>query len=144
MRKGLDLASMNTKVPDGLGADGQPFRVLITDDSKFVIKQLTQILVSENYDIVGSALDGEEAIKLYQELKPDLVTLDITMPKMDGITALAKIMEYDKNAKIVMVSALGKEDLVKQALIGGAKNFITKPLDRKKVLERIKAVMGKG
>lgn len=143
MRKGFDLSSLNTKVPDGIGPDGRTLRVLVTDDSKFVIKQLTQILISEQYEICGTANDGEEAITLYKELSPDLVTLDITMPKMDGITALQKIMEYDKNARIVMVSALGKEELVKKALISGAKNFITKPLDRKKVLERLKAVMSK-
>ena len=80
---------------------------------------------------------------MYKEYKPDLVTMDITMPKMDGITALTKIIEYDKNARVVMVSALGKEDMVKKALLAGAKNYITKPLDRKKVLERIKMVLAK-
>lgn len=143
MRRGFDLNSINTKVPDGIDTSGKSIRVLITDDSKFVVKQLTQILVSEKYEVCGTAYDGEEAIQLYQELKPELVTMDITMPKMDGLESLEKILEYDKDARIVMISALGKEEMVKKALLTGAKNFITKPLDRKKVLERIKSVLDK-
>ena len=104
---------------------------------------MQQIFVSEQYNVVGTAENGEEGVLMYKEYKPDLVTMDITMPKMDGITALTKIIEYDKNAKVVMVSALGKEDMVKKALLAGAKNYITKPLDRKKVLERIKMVLAK-
>lgn len=95
--------------------------------------------------MVATALDGLEAIEKYKELCPnlDLVTMDITMPKMDGLTALSKIVEFDKNAKVVMISALGKEELVKKALLLGAKNYIVKPLDRKKVLERISTVVTK-
>ena len=83
----------------------------------------------------------DNCIEKYKELCPnvDLVTMDITMPKMDGLTALEQIMAFDKNAKVVMISALGKEELVKKALLLGAKNYIVKPLDRKKVLERIAA-----
>lgn len=141
----MDIGSkINAKSPDGIDDNGKPYRLLLVDDSAFVIKQLQQIFISEEYEIIGTAEDGENAVVMYKELKPDLVTLDITMPKMDGITALAKIIEYDKNARVVMISALGKEDLVKKALLTGAKNYITKPLDRKKVLERVKAVLSKG
>lgn len=143
MRSGFELSNMNTKVPDGLDSTGKPIRVLIIDDSKFVVKQLTQILVSESYEVCGSANDGEEGVNLCKELDPDLITLDITMPKMDGITALDKIIEFNKNQKVIMVSALGKEDVVKRALLKGAKNFIIKPLDRKKVLERVYKVAHK-
>lgn len=138
-----NISSMNSKDPDGINEQGKQFRVLIVDDSVFVIKQIQQILISESYDIAGTAEDGEKGVMMYKELKPDLVTLDITMPKMDGLTALSKIIEYDKEAKIVMISALGKEDLVKKSLLTGAKNYITKPLDRKKVLDRIRAVLKK-
>ena len=137
------MSDINTKEADGINEFGKPFKVLIVDDSAFVVRQLQQIFVSEQYNVVGTAENGEEGVLMYKEYKPDLVTMDITMPKMDGITALTKIIEYDKNAKVVMVSALGKEDMVKKALLAGAKNYITKPLDRKKVLERIKMVLTK-
>ncbi len=137
------MAELNSKKGDGISDLGKQYRILLIDDSAFVVKQLQQIFVSENYKVVGTAENGEEGVLMYKEHKPDLVTLDITMPKMDGITALTKIMEFDKEAKVVMVSALGKEDMVKKALLAGAKNYITKPLDRKKVLERIKMVLDK-
>ncbi len=125
--------------------DGTGYRVLIIDDSMFVAKQLTQILSSEGFDIAGTAADGEEGIEKYKEFYPniDLVTLDITMPKMDGVTCLEKIIEFDKNAAVVMVSALGKEDVVKKSLMLGAKNYVVKPLDRKKVLERVSTALNK-
>ncbi len=124
-------------------SSGSKYTVLLVDDSAFVLKQLKQILISENFLIVGTAENGVDAVEMYKELSPCLVTMDITMPNMDGITALTQIIEYDKNARVVMISALGKEDMVKKALLAGAKNYITKPLDRKKVLERIKMVMEK-
>ncbi|MDR3341770.1 MAG: response regulator [Treponema sp.] len=122
--------------------DGSPIKVLIVDDSIFITKQLNQILASAGYEVVGIANNGGEALELYQELSPniDLVTMDITMPKMDGITALEKIIAFDKNAKVVMVTAIGKEDLVKKAILAGAKNFIIKPLDRTAILARLNAV----
>ncbi len=140
-----DFPSINERAPEGQKADGSPFKVLVVDDSMFVAKQIGQILTSEGYEIVSTAGDGVEGVEKYKELCPnvDLVTMDITMPKMDGITALEQIMAFDKNAKVVMISALGKEELVKKALLLGAKNYIVKPLDRKKVLERISSVLGK-
>ena len=138
-----DMPNINEKRPEGVKPDGSPYRVLIVDDSMFIAKQLGQILTSEGFDVVGTAGDGLAGIEKYKELCPnvDLVTMDITMPKMDGVTALEKILEFDKNACIVMVSALGKEDVVKKSLLLGAKSYIVKPLDRKKVLERILAVL---
>lgn len=136
-------ACMDYKVPIGLKNDGTKYKVLIIDDSAFVIKQLTQILLSENFDIVDTAVDGDIGLEKYKEIYPniDLVTLDITMPNQDGITTLQKIIEYNKDAKVVMISALGKEDLVKKALMIGAKNYIIKPLDRAKVLDRIESAL---
>ena len=141
MKTKQDFPTINERPPEGLKTDGSKFRVMIVDDSMFVAKQLGQILSSEGYEIVATAADGKEGVDKYKELCPniDLVTMDITMPRMDGITALEQIMAFDKNARVVMVSALGKEELVKKSLLLGAKNYIIKPLDRKKVLERIAA-----
>lgn len=119
-------------------------KVLIVDDSQFVVKQLSQILTSGGYEIAGVAADGIEGIEKFKELQPDIVTMDITMPKMDGITALEKILAWDSGAKVVMVSALGKEELIKKSLLIGAKSYIVKPLDKKKTLDRLKTVMERG
>lgn len=139
MKTKMEFPNINERRPEGIKEDGNPWRVLIIDDSMFVTKQLSQILTSEGFDIVGTALDGEAGLDKYKELHPnvDLVTMDITMPKMDGVTSLEKIIEFDKDAKIIIVSALGKQDLVKKSLLLGAKNYIVKPLDRNKVLERV-------
>ena len=143
MRAKMDYPNINTKNPDGKKADGSSYKVLIVDDSMFVAKQISQILSSEGYEIVGTAKDGIEGLEKYKELHPnvDLVTMDITMPNMDGVTCLQKIIEFDPEAKIVMISALGKQDLVKQSLLSGAKNYIVKPLDRAKVLDRISSIL---
>jgi len=139
MKTKQDFPNINERRAEGIGPDGNAFRVLIVDDSMFVTKQISQILSSEGFDVVGTAKDGQEGLEKYKELYPnlDLVTMDITMPKMDGVTAMEKILEFDKEAKVVMISALGKQDLVKKSLLLGAKNYIVKPLDRQKVLDRV-------
>jgi two-component system chemotaxis response regulator CheY len=139
MKTKMDFPNINERKAEGLRPDGNPYRVLVVDDSMFVTKQISQILTSEGFDVVGTAKDGQEGLEKYKELYPnvDLVTMDITMPKMDGVTSLEKIIEFDKEARIIMISALGKQDLVKKSLLLGAKNYIVKPLDRKKVLERV-------
>jgi len=144
MKTTQDYPTINDRPPEGLKDDGTPYKVLVVDDSMFVAKQLGQILTSEGYEVVATAVDGKEGVDKYKELCPnvDLVTMDITMPRMDGIAALEQIMAFDKNAKVVMVSALGKEELVKKSLMLGAKSYIIKPLDRKKVLERISKILG--
>lgn len=143
MKTKEDFPAINARPPEGERVDGTKYRVLVVDDSMFVAKQLTQILTSDGYEIVATATDGKDGVDKYKELCPnvDLVTMDITMPRMDGITALEQIIAFDKNARVVMVSALGKEELVKKSLLLGAKNYIIKPLDRKKVLERIAACL---
>ncbi len=139
MKTKQDFPTINDRSMDGVKDDGSKFRVLVVDDSMFVAKQLGQILSSEGYEVVATAGDGQEGVDKYKDLYPniDLVTMDITMPKMDGLTALEQIMAFDTTANVVMISALGKEELVKKSLLLGAKNYIVKPLDRKKVLERI-------
>src|SRR5512145_2071670 len=99
-----DMPNINDKRPEGLKPDGTPFRVIIVDDSMFIAKQLGQILTSEGFDVVATAGDGLAGLERYKEFSPavDLVTMDITMPKMDGVAALEKILEYDKNAVVVM------------------------------------------
>ena len=139
MKNKQDFPNINERKPEGHKSDGSAYKVLVVDDSMFVTKQISQILTSEGFDVVGTASDGQEGFEMYKEKYPnvDLVTMDITMPKMDGVTALEKIIEFDKDAKVIMISALGKQDLVKKSLLIGAKNYIVKPLDRAKVLERI-------
>jgi two-component system, chemotaxis family, chemotaxis protein CheY len=139
MKTKMEFPNINERRPEGKKEDGSPYRVLVIDDSMFVTKQITQILTSEGFEIAGTAKDGASGIEKYKELYPnvDLVTMDITMPNMDGVTSLEKIIEFDKDAKVIMISALGKQDLVKKSLLLGAKNYIVKPLDRNKVLERV-------
>lgn len=143
MKTKSDFPSINDKEPEGQKPGGGSYKVLVVDDSMFTGKQLSQILTSAGFEVVATATDGAEGVDKYKELHPaiDIVTMDITMPKMDGVTALEHIVAYDKDAKVVMISALGKNDLVKKSLMLGAKNYIVKPLDRKKVLERIVAVL---
>ncbi|MDR2793736.1 MAG: response regulator [Treponema sp.] len=138
-----DVPGINDKEPEGLKEDGTAYRVLIVDDSMFIAKQLGQIFTSEGFEVAGTAADGAQGVERYKEMYPhiDLVTMDITMPVMDGVSALEKILEFDKNAVVIMVSALGKEDVVKKSLLMGAKSYIVKPLDRKKVLERVVSIL---
>ena len=143
MKANADFPTTDSKNPLGLNPLGGSYRVLLVEDSMFVRKQLNQILSSVGFEILGQAEDGIEGFQMYKALYPDvdLVTMDITMPNLDGIACLEKILAFDKDAKVVMISALGKEDLVKKALIAGAKNYIIKPLDRNKVLERISSLL---
>ena len=109
------MPNISDKTPDGIRPEGGAYRVLVVDDSMFIAKQLGQIFTSEGFEVAGTAADGAQGVELFKELRPDLVTMDITMPVMDGVTALEKILEFDKNACIIMVSALGKEDVVKKS-----------------------------
>ena len=138
-----DIPNINDKTPEGIRPEGGAYRVLVVDDSMFIAKQLGQIFSSEGFEVVATAGDGAQGVEKYKAGHPniDLVTMDITMPVMDGVSALEKILEFDKQANVIMVSALGKEDVVKKCLLMGAKSYIVKPLDRKKVLERVVSVL---
>ncbi|HWO98864.1 MAG TPA: response regulator [Bacillus sp. (in: firmicutes)] len=116
--------------------------VVIVDDAKFMRKTLTGILQKAQYEVIGEAENGQEAIELYRSLKPDLMTMDITMPHMSGIEAVKKIKEEFPEAKIVMCSAIGQQKMVVEAIEAGAKDFIVKPFDEIRVLDAIKRVSG--
>lgn len=116
-------------------------RVLIVDDAVFMRKSLSLILKNSGFEIVGEAENGINGIKKYLELKPDLVTMDITMPEMDGLTALKEIRKIDNNAKVIMVSAMGQEAYVREAIMAGAKSFIVKPFKESHVIRVLESIM---
>lgn len=113
-------------------------RVMIVDDAAFMRMMIKDILVKNGYEVIGEAANGAEAVAKYKELAPDLVTMDITMPEMDGVTALKEIKKIDPNAKIVMCSAMGQQAMVIDAIQSGAKDFIVKPFQNDRVIEAIK------
>lgn len=112
-------------------------KVLIVDDAAFMRMMLKDILMKNGYEIVGEVSNGVEAIAAYKEMTPDIVTMDITMPEMDGITAVKEIKKIDPKAKIVMVSAMGQQALVIEAIKAGALDFIVKPFQPDRVLEAL-------
>lgn len=116
-------------------------RILIVDDTLFMRTLIKNILFSGGHDIVGEAGDGDEAIVKYKELKPDLVTMDVVMPKMNGIDALKTIRGFDPKAKIIMCTAVGQEKMVKLAIQSGAKGYVIKPFQGPKVLEEINKIL---
>ncbi len=116
--------------------------MLVVDDSPSVRDLLKEILVRGSHTIVGEAADGEEAIKKYMELKPELVLMDVIMVDVDGIDATRRIIEYDPNAKIILFSGLGQPDMVNDAIKAGAKDYITKPLNPLMIREMVKRVLG--
>ncbi len=117
-------------------------RILIADDAAFMRMMIKDILGKGGYEIAGEAADGNEALAKFKELKPDLVTMDITMPNCDGIQSLKQIKEADANANVVMCSAMGQQAMVIEAIQSGAKDFIVKPFQADRVLEAIKKILG--
>jgi two-component system, chemotaxis family, chemotaxis protein CheY len=118
-------------------------RVLIVDDSMFMRRILGEVLVNLGHEIVGEAKNGKDAFDKYRVLKPDLVTMDITMPEYNGIWGVQKIVEYDKNALVIMCSAMGQMALVLESIQSGAKDFIVKPFESSRVAEAIANVQSK-
>ena len=119
-------------------------KVLIVDDSKFMRKMLSSILTEEGHQIVGEAENAREATELYKILKPDLVTLDIVMPKVDGtdaLYALKAMIAINPRAKVVMVSAIGMDEVVKECLQAGAKDFIVKPFQASNVVKIVNSAL---
>ncbi|MHB8140836.1 MAG: response regulator [Vulcanimicrobiaceae bacterium] len=116
-------------------------KILIVDDAVVMRMMIKGILAKNGFDVVGEAQNGVEAVDKYKQLQPDLVTMDMVMPEMDGITAVRQIMAVDPNAKIIMCTSMGQQALVVEAIQAGAKSFITKPFQPPKILETINKVL---
>ena len=112
-------------------------RVLVVDDAAFMRLTLKTMLEKNGYEVVGNAENGAKAIEMYKMLKPEIVTMDITMPDMDGIEALAEIIKFDSKAKVIMLSAMGQELKVKEAVLQGARGFIIKPFKEENLLKAL-------
>lgn len=113
-------------------------KILIVDDALFLRTTMRVMLEKNGHEIVGEASDGLEAIEKYDELKPDIVTMDITMPRLGGIEATKIILKNHPNASIIMCSAMGREDFIEEALSHGAVDFLTKPFTEEKIIETLK------
>jgi two-component system chemotaxis response regulator CheY len=116
-------------------------KVLIVDDAAFMRMAIRNILVKHDFEVVDEAENGRVGLNKYMELKPDLVTMDITMPEMTGLEALKEIISFDPAAKIVMVSAMGQEQMVMEAIRNGAKSFIVKPFKEDHVIQTLNKIL---
>ena len=116
-------------------------RVLVVDDAAFMKMAIRTQLEKNGFEVIGEAENGAIAVRKYKELKPDIVTMDITMPEMTGLEALKAIMEYDPLAKVIMVSAMGQEQMVREAIMLGAKSFIVKPFKDDQVIKTLNKVL---
>ncbi|MHC1682443.1 MAG: response regulator [Clostridiaceae bacterium] len=112
-------------------------KVLIVDDAAFMRMMIKDILTKNGYEVIGEASNGLKAVELYKKEKPDVVTMDITMPEMDGIEAVKEIKAFDASARIIMCSAMGQQSMVMDAIRAGARDFIVKPFQADRVLEAI-------
>lgn len=112
-------------------------RILVVDDAAFMRLSLKTMLEKNRFEVVGEANNGRKAIEMYKMLNPDIVTMDITMPDMDGIEALAEIMKFDPKANVIMLSAMGQEAKIREAVLIGAKGFIVKPFKEDYLLKAL-------
>ena len=115
-------------------------KILVVDDAAFMRMRCKKLLTQSGYEVIEAAT-GSQAVEMYQSDKPDLVLLDITMPDMDGLTALREIIKIDPDARVAMVTAMGQQSMVVEALKAGAKDFVIKPFDQDRVLAAIKKLM---
>ena len=113
-------------------------KILLVDDAPFMRSICKEILIREDYDVVGEACDGLEAVELFKSLKPDIVLLDIVMPNCNGVEALKKIKAFDTNAQIIMVSAMSRSRIISESLLAGARDFVVKPFQPEELLNRIR------
>jgi len=115
-------------------------RVLIVDDAAYMRMMVKEILIEHGYEVVGEAENGLDAVEKYQELQPDVVTMDITMPEMDGIDAVIKIRSFAPDAVIIMCSAMGQQNLVMKSLEAGARDFVVKPFEPERIIQTLESV----
>lgn len=118
-------------------------KLLITDDAAFMRMTLKKMVTDAGYEVVAEAADGKEAVEMYEEHKPDLVTMDITMPEMNGIEALEQIKAKDPSAKVLMCSAMGQQNMVVDAIQKGAVDFIVKPFDEARIREALEKALSR-
>ena len=116
-------------------------RVLVVDDAVFMRKMVSDALSKNGHQVVGEAANGDEAVARYQELRPDVTTLDITMPEKDGVAALREIVSLDPSARVIMCSALGQESKVLEAIKAGAKDFVVKPFQPDRVISAVEGAL---
>ncbi|MDR3708553.1 MAG: response regulator [Capsulimonadaceae bacterium] len=119
-----------------------PKKILISDDAMFMRTMLRKILETNGYEVCGEATNGQEAVDKYIEHSPDLVLMDITMPVLDGISAVKAIKAKDPNCKIIMCTAMGQKEMVFEAIRSGAKDFIVKPFQAPRVLQSVEKILG--
>lgn len=117
-------------------------RILVVDDAAFMRMMIKDILSKNGFEIVGEAENGQKALEKWSELRPDLTTMDITMPEMDGISAVKEIKKIDPNAKVIMCSAMGQQAMVIEAIQSGARDFIVKPFQPDRVIEAVRKALG--
>ncbi|MGN1125069.1 MAG: response regulator [Candidatus Gastranaerophilaceae bacterium] len=115
--------------------------VLVIDDSPFVFKAVTKALTGSDYEVVGNALDGQMGIDKYVQLKPDVITLDVTMPIMDGLETAQNLFKINPDVRIIMLSAMGDETLLNQAREIGIKHFLTKPFKPDALISKLNEVL---
>lgn len=118
-------------------------KILVVDDAAFMRMMLKDIITKAGLTVAGEAENGLVAVEKYKELKPDITTLDITMPEKDGISALKEIIAFDPSAKVIMCSAMGQQSMVIEAIQSGAKDFVVKPFKPERVIEAINKTLGK-
>ena len=118
-------------------------KILIADDSDAIRLVLKDILSIGEHDVIAESVDGEESISVYKEIKPDLILLDLAMPKKDGLTVVKEIIEFDPNAKIILITASDDQKIIKECLSHGASSYISKPFDFKVVLKAITDILAK-
>ncbi|HRV90531.1 MAG TPA: response regulator [Anaerolineae bacterium] len=117
------------------------YKIMIVDDAQFMRVRLSKLLTGHGYEVV-EAENGEQAVQTYRSVQPSAVLMDVTMPEKDGLQALAEIRSYDTQAKVIMLTALGQESMVLQAVQAGAKDYVVKPFDPDRVLRALQKALG--